>query len=203
MKTEIHPAYHPVVFQDAASDFAFLTRSTMSSDETIKWEDGNEYPVIKVDISSASHPFYTGKQKVMDTGGRIDKFKRRYASGKNGLPLTATHHRSLFVPNKNATLTVADQSVSLPLVEGNLGPSCIDIGNLYRDTEHFTFDPGFAATASCKSAITYIDGEKGVLLYRGYPIEQLAEKSSFLEVAYLLLEGELPSAAELSGFEHD
>ncbi|HET7563023.1 MAG TPA: type B 50S ribosomal protein L31 [Rhodanobacteraceae bacterium] len=82
MKAEIHPAYHPVVFQDAASDFAFLTRSTMTSEDTVKWEDGNEYPVIKVDISSASHPFYTGKQKVMDTGGRIDKFKRRYAGGK-------------------------------------------------------------------------------------------------------------------------
>lgn len=81
MKTDIHPDRHPVVFQDAASDFAFLTRSTMTSDETVKWEDGNEYPVIKVDISSASHPFYTGKQKVMDAGGRIDKFKRRYAAG--------------------------------------------------------------------------------------------------------------------------
>jgi large subunit ribosomal protein L31 len=82
MKPDIHPKYHPVVFQDAASDFAFLTRSTMTSDDTIKWEDGNEYPVVKVDISSASHPFYTGKQKVMDTGGRIDKFKRRYTAGK-------------------------------------------------------------------------------------------------------------------------
>jgi large subunit ribosomal protein L31 len=82
MKADIHPNYHPVVFQDAASDFAFLTRSTMTSHDTVKWEDGNEYPVVKVDISSASHPFYTGKQKVMDTGGRIDKFKRRYTSGK-------------------------------------------------------------------------------------------------------------------------
>ena len=79
MKADIHPDYHPVVFQDLASDFAFLTRSTMTSDDTIKWEDGNEYPVVKVDISSASHPFYTGKQKVMDAGGRIDKFKKRYA----------------------------------------------------------------------------------------------------------------------------
>ncbi len=82
MKTDIHPDYHPVVFQDAASNFAFLTRSTAHSDEKIKWEDGNEYPVIKVDISSASHPFYTGKQKVMDSGGRIDKFNRRYTTGK-------------------------------------------------------------------------------------------------------------------------
>jgi len=67
-----------VVFQDLASDFAFLTRSTVKSKETIKWEDGNEYPLIKVEVSSASHPFYTGKHKLMDTGGRVDRFKRRY-----------------------------------------------------------------------------------------------------------------------------
>lgn len=79
MKADVHPNYQPVVFQDLSSDFAFLTRSTMTSKESIKWEDGNEYPLIKVEISSASHPFYTGKQKVMDAGGRIDKFKRRYA----------------------------------------------------------------------------------------------------------------------------
>lgn len=81
MKADIHPNYQPVVFQDISSEFAFLTRSTMTSKETVKWEDGQEYPLIKVEISSASHPFYTGKQKVMDTGGRIDKFKRRYAAG--------------------------------------------------------------------------------------------------------------------------
>jgi large subunit ribosomal protein L31 len=81
MKADTHPNYQPVVFQDISSEFAFLTRSTMSSKEKIKWEDGQEYPLIKVEISSASHPFYTGKQKVMDTGGRIDKFKRRYAAG--------------------------------------------------------------------------------------------------------------------------
>jgi len=78
MKADTHPEYREVVFQDLASDFAFLTRSTIKSDETIKWEDGNEYPLIKVEISSASHPFYTGKHKVMDTGGRVDRFKRRY-----------------------------------------------------------------------------------------------------------------------------
>ncbi len=78
MKADTHPEYREVVFQDLASDFAILTRSTMNSDETIKWEDGNEYPLIKVEISSASHPFYTGKHKVMDTGGRVDRFKRRY-----------------------------------------------------------------------------------------------------------------------------
>ncbi|HET7931913.1 MAG TPA: citrate synthase [Rhodanobacteraceae bacterium] len=104
--------------------------------------------------------------------------------------------------NQNATLTAADRSASLPLVEGSMGPSCVDVSTLYRDTGHFTFDPGFGATAACKSAITYIDGEKGVLLYRGYPIEQLAANSRFLEVAYLLLEGELPNAAEMAQFEH-
>ncbi|HXS73509.1 MAG TPA: citrate synthase [Rhodanobacteraceae bacterium] len=103
--------------------------------------------------------------------------------------------------SKTVSLTSADHAAQLPLVEGTLGPSCIDIGGLYKDTGHFTYDPGFAATAACKSAITYIDGEKGVLLYRGYPIEQLAEKSNFLEVAYLLLEGELPSPAQFGAFE--
>jgi len=78
MKADIHPSYNPVVFQDVTSDFSFLTRSTLSSKEKIKWEDGNEYPLIKVEISSASHPFYTGKQKVIDTSGRIDKFNKRY-----------------------------------------------------------------------------------------------------------------------------
>jgi large subunit ribosomal protein L31 len=78
MKADIHPEYREVVFQDLSSDFAFLTRSTIKSKETIKWEDGNEYPLVKVEVSSASHPFYTGKHKLMDTGGRVDRFKRRY-----------------------------------------------------------------------------------------------------------------------------
>jgi large subunit ribosomal protein L31 len=79
MKADIHPDYKQVVFQDISSDFSFLTRSTMGSKETIKWEDGQEYPLIKVEISSHSHPFFTGKQKIMDTAGRVDKFRRRYA----------------------------------------------------------------------------------------------------------------------------
>ena len=79
MKADIHPNYKEVVFQDLSSDFAFLTRSTLSSKETVKGEDGKEYPLVKIDISSASHPFYTGKQKVMDTGGRVDRFRKRYA----------------------------------------------------------------------------------------------------------------------------
>jgi len=78
MKPDIHPTYREVVFQDLASDFAILTRSTVDTKETIKWEDGKEYPLVKVEISSASHPFYTGKHKVLDSGGRVDKFKKRY-----------------------------------------------------------------------------------------------------------------------------
>ena len=79
MKAEIHPDYREVVFQDVTSDFKFLTRSTIATKETIKWEDGNEYPLPKVDISSATHPFYTGQNKIMDTSGRVDKFRKRYA----------------------------------------------------------------------------------------------------------------------------
>lgn len=78
MKAGIHPEYREVVFQDMSSDFAFLTRSTIESKETIKWEDGKEYPLVKVEVSSASHPFYTGQHKVLDSGGRVDRFKRRY-----------------------------------------------------------------------------------------------------------------------------
>jgi large subunit ribosomal protein L31 len=80
MKADIHPDYREVVFQDVTSDFKFLTRSTLSSKEKVKWTDGNEYPLIKIDISSASHPFYTGQNKIMDTSGRVDKFRRRYAA---------------------------------------------------------------------------------------------------------------------------
>jgi large subunit ribosomal protein L31 len=79
MKADIHPTYREVVFQDVTSDFKFLTRSTLSSKETTKWTDGNEYPLIKVEISSASHPFYTGQNKIVDTSGRVDKFRKRYA----------------------------------------------------------------------------------------------------------------------------
>lgn len=78
MKADIHPKYEPVIFQDVSSSFAFLTRSTMTSKDKMKWEDGKEYPVIKLEISSQSHPFYTGKHKVIDAGGRVDKFRKRY-----------------------------------------------------------------------------------------------------------------------------
>nr|WP_255611106.1 citrate synthase [Lysobacter sp. ESA13C] len=100
-------------------------------------------------------------------------------------------------------MTAGDKSVVLPVQHPVLGASCVDIAKLPKETGMFTYDPGFTATASCKSAITYIDGDEGVLLYRGYPIEQLAEKSNFLEVAYLLMNGELPTAGEFSKFEHE
>jgi large subunit ribosomal protein L31 len=80
MKADIHPDYRQVVFQDVTSDFKILTRSTLGSKETTKWEDGNEYPLIKVEISSSSHPFYTGKHKLIDTSGRVDKFRKRYGN---------------------------------------------------------------------------------------------------------------------------
>ncbi|MCA1714623.1 MAG: type B 50S ribosomal protein L31 [Gammaproteobacteria bacterium] len=79
MKAGVHPDYREVVFQDVTSDFKFLTRSTLSSKETVKWSDGNEYPLVKIEVSSASHPFYTGQNKIMDTSGRVDKFRKRYA----------------------------------------------------------------------------------------------------------------------------
>ena len=101
------------------------------------------------------------------------------------------------------TLNAGDKSVALPVLKPTLGNDCIDISKLTKETGLFTYDSGFTATASCKSAITYIDGDNGVLLYRGYPIEQLAKHSSFLEVAYLLMNGELPTPAEFEKFEHE
>ena len=78
MKKDIHPNYRPVVFQDNSADFAFLTKSTVETKETITWTDGKEYPLVRVDISSQTHPFYTGKQNIVDTAGRVDRFKRKY-----------------------------------------------------------------------------------------------------------------------------
>ncbi|MFO7764574.1 MAG: type B 50S ribosomal protein L31 [Wenzhouxiangellaceae bacterium] len=82
MKAEIHPEYREVVFQDVSSDFSFKTRSTVQARDTIKWEDGNEYPLVKVEVSSKSHPFYTGQHKIVDSGGRVDRFKQRYGKRK-------------------------------------------------------------------------------------------------------------------------
>ncbi len=104
---------------------------------------------------------------------------------------------------KSFSLQAGEKSVDLPLLSGSVGPDCVDIGKLYKETGTFTYDPGFMSTASCRSAITYIDGDAGVLMYRGYPIEQLAKHSNFTEVSYLLMNGNLPNQAELSSFEHE
>ena len=82
MKQEIHPDYHPVVFMDTSTGDKFLTRTTMTSKETVKWEDGKEYPLVKVDISAASHPYFTGKMKFVDAAGRVEKFQKKYNWGK-------------------------------------------------------------------------------------------------------------------------
>lgn len=103
--------------------------------------------------------------------------------------------------DKSAKLTLGDQTYEFPILSGTVGPDVIDIRSLYAKTGHFTYDPGFTSTAACDSAITYIDGDEGELLYRGYPIDQLAEKSTYLEVCYLLLYGELPTKSELADFD--
>jgi len=106
--------------------------------------------------------------------------------------------------DKKATLTFSDgsQGAEFPVYEGTIGPSVVDIRKLYAQTGMFTLDPGFMSTAACSSSITYIDGDKGELLYRGYPIEQLAVKCDFLETCYLILNGELPNAKQKADFDH-
>ena len=102
----------------------------------------------------------------------------------------------------SASLKFGDKSVDLPVKPGSIGPSVVDIAKLYAQTGMFTFDPGFTSTASTESKITYIDGDEGVLLYRGYPIEELAEHGDFLETCYLLLYGDLPTAAQKADFDY-
>jgi citrate synthase len=104
---------------------------------------------------------------------------------------------------KSATLTLDGKAFEFPVMSGTVGPDVVDITKLYSQTGAFTFDPGFTSTAACHSAITYIDGDKGILLYRGYPIEQLAEKGDFLETCYLLYYGELPTAAQRKQFDYN
>ena len=101
-----------------------------------------------------------------------------------------------------AELSLDGKTTKMPVRGGTLGPNVIDVSRLYRDTGCFTYDPGFTSTANCVSRITYIDGDNGVLLYRGYPIDQLAEQSNFLETCYLLLHGELPSKGKFESFRH-
>jgi citrate synthase len=106
-------------------------------------------------------------------------------------------------PKGTAKLDFEGKMIDLPIYGGATGPDVIDIRKLYAETGAFTYDPGFTSTASCESQITFIDGDEGILLHRGYPIDQLAERSNFLEVAYLLLEGHLPNQGEFDKFKHD
>src|ERR1043165_2947345 len=102
----------------------------------------------------------------------------------------------------SATLMYRNKSFELPVYAGTEGPNVVDIRKLYGDADIFTYDPGFTSTAACESDITFIDGDKGILLYRGYPIDQLAAHSSFLEVCFLLLYGELPNKTEMDKFSY-
>ncbi len=103
---------------------------------------------------------------------------------------------------KTATLTIGNKSLDLPVRAGTIGPEVVDISKLYNDAKLFTYDPGFTSTAACESKITYIDGDEGILLYRGYPIEQLAEQGDFIETCYLLYYGDLPTPSQRREFEH-
>ncbi|MBK1623661.1 MULTISPECIES: citrate synthase [Hyphomicrobiales] len=104
--------------------------------------------------------------------------------------------------DSKATLSIGNENWDFPVREGVIGPSVVDISSLYRETGRFTYDPGFTSTAACESEITYIDGDEGTLLYRGYPIEQLAEHGDFLETCYLLLYGELPTKEQKADFDY-
>jgi large subunit ribosomal protein L31 len=289
MKADIHPKYQNVVFQDVSSNFAILTRSTMTSKETIKWEDGKDYPLVKVEISSQSHPFYTGKHKVMDAGGRVDKFRRRYGAKptpKRTAILVCTpvtdlptggeservrcrierpHARSAVRSQSLTTsarrydrhLAVATSRVcdNVPANACAIIRRCrqcarTDAGADYAGAEASAMPGALAvlldhdrrsrrvrskrcadrfrveqsrrpcrssravsairrstsasSTRTPATSLTIRDScprpraaarsrsstATGVLLYRGYPIEQLAKQSSFLEVAYLLINGD-------------
>lgn len=148
--------------------------------------------------------------------GKVLQFSRRfydfYTSSYYSLPYAFLFHPPpqmdsvmTDTPEKTFTLTndQTGESIQLPEVEGTYGPHCIDIRNLHAGTGHFTLDPSFTATGSCKSRLTYIDGDKGILMHRGYKIEDLAEKSTFMEVCHLLMYGELPNQKELDGFIHN
>jgi citrate synthase len=105
-------------------------------------------------------------------------------------------------PKKTGTISLGNKNLDFPIYDGSVGPSVVDISKLYAESGMFTYDPGFTSTASCESKITFIDGDEGILLYRGYPIEQLAEHGDFLETCYLLLYGELPTPQQKSDFDY-
>src|SRR4051812_33073282 len=141
-------------------------------------------------------------------GYRTSSKGRMRGRGRDGEPAPGSGAPASFqtwetrMSGDSATLAVDGRSVEVPIRGGSIGPSVIDIAPLYKNTGMFTYDPGFTSTASCESKITYIDGDEGILLYRGYPIEQLAEHGDFLETCYLLLYGELPTAAQKADFDY-
>jgi citrate synthase len=114
----------------------------------------------------------------------------------------ADNLRTKAATEKDASAVIGGTGYDLPMRKGTLGPDVVDISTLFQDTGRFTYDPGFTSTASCESKITFIDFDKGIVLYRGYTIEQLAERSTFLETSYLLLHGELPTARQYEAFEN-
>src|SRR5262249_39552780 len=133
-------------------------------------------------------------------GRRVASAVNAAATDRRTSPMNA---KDLADAGKSATLSVgSNQQTHLPVRSGSIGPDVIDVGKLYRDTGCFTYDPGFTSTANCSSRITYIDGDTGVLLSRGYPIAQLAKTSTFLEVCYLLLNGELPTKTQYENFRN-
>src|SRR3981189_3753761 len=115
------------------------------------------------------------------------------------------NNTNVMAPAGTMTLTdnASGKSIELPVIEGSIGPKVIAVRKLYAHTGYCPYDPGFLATAACRSSITYIDGDEGVLLYRGYPIEELAAKSDFMEASYLFLYGELPTAPQRETFGYD
>src|SRR5450631_531629 len=113
-----------------------------------------------------------------------------------------TLEKAASMSDTTGSFSIGDTTVKVPVKTGTIGPSVVDIGKLYAGTGMFTYDPGFTSTASCESQITYIDGDEGILLYRGYPIDQLAENGDFLETAYLLLYGELPNPTQKRDFDY-
>src|SRR3546814_1358602 len=115
--------------------------------------------------------------------------------------ILALQIRGRDMTDKTSTITLGGKSTESPVLSGSVGPDVVDIRKFYGQTGAFTYDPGFTSTASCESKLTYIDGDEGVLLHRGYPIGELAEHSNFMEVSYLLLNGELPTADELDRSE--
>src|SRR5512132_2900617 len=114
----------------------------------------------------------------------------------------ADNLRTKVATEKQASVVIGGRGYDLPMRKGTLGPEVVDVGTLYQDTGCFTYDPGFTSTASCESKITFIDFDKGIVLYRCYPIEQVAERSTFLETCYLLLYSELPTAQQYEVFEN-